>query len=147
MYKSMRNAFTMVELMFVIVIIGILSAIAVPKFQSTAEVAHDAKGANILAIVRSSIATERQKQILKGKFDAISDLGDETYVFKTFKPSGNEVTPYPVKSGTDKGDWERKDATHYRYHFADGSGTADYVLSDNKLKCDNDETDCNKLLQ
>lgn len=37
----MKKGFTMIELVFVIVIIGILSAIALPKFIETANTAHD----------------------------------------------------------------------------------------------------------
>jgi len=36
----MKKAFTMIELIFVIVIIGILAAVAIPKFSSTTEEAH-----------------------------------------------------------------------------------------------------------
>jgi len=39
---NMRSGFTMIELVFVIVIIGILSAVALPKFLETANQAHDA---------------------------------------------------------------------------------------------------------
>jgi len=39
---KMRSGFTMIELVFVIVIIGILSAVALPKFLGTANQAHDA---------------------------------------------------------------------------------------------------------
>lgn len=40
--KNMRSGFTMIELVFVIVIIGILSAVALPKFLGTSNQAHDA---------------------------------------------------------------------------------------------------------
>lgn len=41
--SNMRSGFTMIELIFVIVIIGILSAVALPKFLGTANQAHDSK--------------------------------------------------------------------------------------------------------
>ena len=40
---NMKKGFTMIELVFVIVIIGILSAVALPKFLDTANQAHDSK--------------------------------------------------------------------------------------------------------
>ena len=71
-----QKAFTMVELIFVIVIIGILSAIAIPKLASTAKQAHIVKAKTVLASVRSSMSTERQKRILRGDFTTpIGDLG------------------------------------------------------------------------
>ena len=68
----MKNAFTMVELVFVIVIIGILSAIAVPKFAATRDDALISKARSEVAALRSAIATERQKRILQGNFLAVT---------------------------------------------------------------------------
>ena len=67
MQKS-RKAFTMIELVFVIVIIGILSAIAIPKFAVTRNDAVIMKARSTIASVRGAIATKRQKNILKGSF-------------------------------------------------------------------------------
>lgn len=41
MKTNMRSGFTMIELVFVIVIIGILSAVALPKFLGTSQEAHN----------------------------------------------------------------------------------------------------------
>ncbi|WP_084029363.1 type II secretion system protein [Lebetimonas sp. JH292] len=38
----MKKAFTMIELIFVIVILGILAAVAIPKFLGVAQQAHEA---------------------------------------------------------------------------------------------------------
>ena len=67
----MKKAFTMVELVFVIVVIGILSAIAVPKFAATRDDAIVSKAMAEVAAMRSAIATERQKRILRGDFSDI----------------------------------------------------------------------------
>jgi len=70
--RKTRKAFTMLELTFVIVIIGILSAIAIPKFAATRDDAIITKGRSTVAALRSAIATARQKRILKGDFTDIS---------------------------------------------------------------------------
>jgi general secretion pathway protein G len=72
MKKRSRAAFTMIELVFVIVVIGILSAIAVPKFAATRDDAVVTKGRTAVAAMRSALASERQKRILKGDFTRIN---------------------------------------------------------------------------
>ena len=146
-----RKAFTITELVFVIVIIGILSAIAVPKFKNTMEIARDSKGASVLSSVMSALSTERQKRILKGDFTGITSLGSGTYAFSTFSADrdGNTndvVSPY-ISSCTNPGCWARSGIS-YKYYFADAAeGTADFKLDKNKLVCDSDDADCSKLLK
>ena len=47
----MKHAFTMVELIFVIIILGILAAMAIPKLAATRDDAEIAKGASDLAVL------------------------------------------------------------------------------------------------
>lgn len=68
----MRKAFTMMELIFVIVVIGILAAIAVPKMAATRDDAVISKARATVGALRSAISMERQKNILKGDFDDIT---------------------------------------------------------------------------
>ena len=74
----MKKAFTMVELIFVIVVIGILSAIAIPKLVSTRDDAIISKGKAAVAAMRSAIAMERQKRILRGDFDDLNGSAVES---------------------------------------------------------------------
>ena len=68
----MKNAFTMIELVFVVVVIGILAAVAIPKFAMTRNDAIITKAKTTVGALRSAIATERQKQILRGNYDDIN---------------------------------------------------------------------------
>ena len=72
MYLKKRKAFTMLELTFVIVVIGILSSIAIPKLTVTRDDAEVSKGRSAVAALRSALAMERQKKILKGEFDNVT---------------------------------------------------------------------------
>jgi prepilin-type N-terminal cleavage/methylation domain-containing protein len=61
-----RGAFTFVEVMVVVVIVGILAAIVVPQFGGVADDARAASVQGSLGGVRSAIAGYRTKQVLGG---------------------------------------------------------------------------------
>ena len=134
-----RKAFTMLELIFVIVVIGILSAVAIPKFALTRDSAVQSKMRTTLAAVRSSIATERQKRILRGIFGGITDLDAEPVLgrmFTTFNDPGGipaaqrAVLQYPVQGGNGDGQWSKADAV-YTANF--NSGGCQFTLANNRL--------------
>ena len=135
--RSMRGGFTMIELIFVIVIIGILTAIAVPKLAATRDDAVIVKARETVGSVRSSLSTERQKSILRGQFSAVSDLGDATYAFSYF--DGNTSRPvleYPIKncSSGKRGCWHRDSATKYTFRGPGGVDTV-FKLQNNRFNC------------
>ena len=53
----MKRAFTMIELIFVIVILGILSAIAIPRLAATRDDAENAKQATNMSVLVTDIAS------------------------------------------------------------------------------------------
>lgn len=153
----------MLELTFVIVIIGILSAIAIPKFAATRSDATIAKGKATVSSIRNAVATERQKRILRGEFERIFKLsksnGTDKPIFDAF--DGNESNPvlqYPLQSckdGNAQGCWEEtttgtagKDGTVGEYTYimpVSGNGVI-FELKDNRFDCKTlTETNC-KLL-
>ena len=104
MHLKNRKAFTMIELVFVIVIIGILSAIAVPKFAATRDDAVITKARVTIAALRSTLSTQRQKNILSGSFNAINGaalIGALDYPLDaSWAVSGNNFTFTSPVSGT-----------------------------------------------
>lgn len=133
MQPSSKKAFTMIELIFVIVVIGILSAIAIPKMAATRDDAQITKGLATLASVRSAIATERQKQILRGEMTGITKLNGGGGVFSKFNDAnGSLVLEYDVESCSDRiGCWSTTDGVTYT--FKTPSGDCTYKLDKNRF--------------
>lgn len=123
MYTSSKKAFTMLELTFIIVIIGILSAIAIPKFAATRDDAVISKAKATTAAVRNAITGERQKRILRGDFDPFTSLGGQTgydqVLFDYFDGNATagarilEYGPRSCKSATSTGCWTKTNDTTY----------------------------------
>ena len=141
-----RSAFTMLELIFAIVIIGILSAVAIPKFAATRDDATVSKAKSTLASVRSAIATERQKRILKGDFTPITDLakthGANQMIFDAFDANTSnavlEYSPRACKNASQRGCWISHSATSYVYRMPI-SGDVTFTLGNQRLTCDPDD--------
>jgi len=113
---SSHSAFTIIELMFVIVILGILSAIALPKFSKTKDLADVAKGRSDVMAIRSSILTERQSQLIKGINTYIPTLSDNNTTLFTGDGTRTLLT-YGITSGTTDGKWSASDNTYTKYNF------------------------------
>jgi len=125
------------ELIFVIVIIGILTAVAVPRFAATRDDAEITKARVTVASIRNALSMERQKRILRGEFGVITALTNDSKVFGTFKAknklgveedTGHNVLEYSMNSSSEQGQWEYiASSKQYVYHG----------LSDVAFKVDN----------
>lgn len=163
MQSRFHKAFTMIEVVFVVVVIGILSAIALPRFSDTADNAYLSKAQSEIMAVRSALATERQKRILRGDTTSIISLSctssscppTPTYAFDHFSPDQDNnytaVIDYPIKAcvSGQKACWKvgtSNGKKTYKYQFID-SGEAIFILDNNRLSCKaGDETDCEKII-
>jgi len=160
MYTNNRKAFTMLELTFVIVIIGILSAVAVPKFIMTKDDAYISKAKNTVASIRSAVATERQKRILRGEFKKIFKLtnnsGLDKPIFDAFDGIlANPVMEYPLqscKTATSHNCWREtttgtaaNPVSEYTYNMP-LSGSVIFELRNNRFDCKDPSNPNCKLL-
>jgi len=152
--QKLKKAFTMIELVFVIVIIGILAAVAIPSLAATRDDAEITKASTVLASVRNAIAMERQKRILRGNFNKITAVGNSTNVFDKFYEdiSGTStittenVLEYPIKSESKKYRWKYVDGTDTYFCLTDSCTDDDtnrikFTLDTNKFKCLSDNCD------
>jgi len=73
----MKSAFTMIELIFVIVILGILAAVALPKFVNIGQQAHEGNLKSWVGTLNRSVGPTLWAESLKqGKNGQINDLNE-----------------------------------------------------------------------
>ena len=131
-----KNAFTMIELVFVIVVLGILAAVAVPKFGASRTDAEITKGRSDIASVRSAIITERQSRLIKGDVSFIG-LGTGAGKINEGSTLFGGILMYPIKASTGNDGWSSADLTAgvYVYKVAGSSNTFTYTPADGKFLC------------
>ena len=106
------SAFTIIELIFVIVVLGILASVALPKFASTGEQAKIAAAKADVMAIRSGILNERQARLLTGSSTYIPN-GTGTYTvggrtYKRMDEGGlfGGVLTYPIAAVTSGDGWK-----------------------------------------
>ncbi len=140
-----RPAFTMLELVFVIVVIGILASVAMPKLWVTRDDAIIAKGRSDVATIRGSISTMKQKNLLEGnstllpaELDSASNNTENEELF-------SKILDYPIYSKSGDGHWMKTDTTKYSYKVMGNSVVFTYNPATGRFDCDHSEEYCRKL--
>lgn len=123
----MKKAFTIIELIFVIVVLGILSAVALPKFGTTKDMADLSKGRTDVAAIRGAILTERQSQLIKGTNTYIPKLCSATTDETLFLGDGTRtLLRYGIVRGSTSGKWTQNGScTSFKFK----SGSTDVVFT------------------
>jgi len=135
-----KNAFTMIELVFVIVILGILAAVAVPRFAATRTDAQISKGRSDVASIRSAIVTERQARLIKGDSAWITQLhGTAGLYFDNNGTAASALLMYGVTPEDKDGHWHgyaASGATHtYKYKLEGTDNTFTYNPATGTFNC------------
>jgi len=125
MLHTKKQAFTMIELVFVIVVLGILSAVAIPKFAATRTDAQITKGRADIASLRSSIISERQSRLVKGDSSWINRLDNNVasntegvVIFdsnETLSATSPQILSYGITTSNSSGHWTKTNANTYAY--------------------------------
>lgn len=147
--KQSKKAFTMIEVVFVIVILGILAAIAIPRFAATRIDAEISKGRADIASVRSAIVSERQVRLITGDSTWIT-LTDMDQNGTGTDPLFGGVLMYPVNNEAGRnGQWSAtpKSGTYvyragsvnvtFTYNATTGIFTCDTTNATYGTMCDN----------
>jgi len=102
-------AFTMIELIFVIVVLGVLAAVAIPKLAASRDDAVLVKGKSQVSAIRSGIAMQKSKRLLEGSKPFIPrtlDANGSTSDLFHGVPNAN-ILEYGLPNGTKDGNWEK----------------------------------------
>jgi general secretion pathway protein G len=148
-----RQAFTMIELVFVIVILGILAAVAIPKLAATRVDAQISKGRADVASIRSAIVNERQTRLIKGDSTFMNSLSSSTTtLFDGNGTTGSELLMYGVTASTEDGHWSTDDTAapfkSYIYKVGGKSCNFTYDPTTGKFTLDsNQDSLCSDLVK
>lgn len=139
MQKS-KNAFTMIEIVFAIVILGILAAVAVPRFAATRVDAQISKGRSDVASIRSAIVSERQARLIKGDNTFINKLhSSATSYFDSNGTAANSLLMYGITPKDDDGHWHGAATVAgnpvYYFKIKGADNTFTYTQADGKFTC------------
>jgi general secretion pathway protein G len=156
-----KKAFTMIELIFVIVVLGILSIVAIPRLGGVTDDANLAQAMATVSSIRSAIATQRERNIIKGDSsfpiylddtpfhnnilaDTHQNLFDGDLTFK--------ILQYPIYSKAEKGGWmkasENGVETIYNFYLNTNKlVTFRYNNSDGTFDCDHADTNCQDITE
>lgn len=142
----------MIELVFVIVIIGILSAIAIPKLAVTRDDAIITKVKSQVASIRSGIAMQKSKNLLEGNSVSGSfypqnldnvQAGDYNSsgerLFNYNEGNTSNILEYPIYSKLNHvGSWVETNTNVYVVTLSDSNVTFDYNTTTGIFNCSRD---------
>ena len=169
----MKKSFTLIELIFVIVIIGLLASVAVPKFMQTKTSASSSAAKSVVSSVRTAIETKHGEWMINDDLDTSDGYTPQGYPKKLDEASVNKagqdlfggtsklkLLKNSIKSCSSldndcwfkyKADDTDKNISYYAYKFTEEDNiTLDYNGNNGKFECNNDgsisKNDCESII-
>ncbi len=135
----MKKAFTLIELVFVIVILGVLASLAVPKLVGNSDDAEIVKAKTQVATIRTKIQLYVNEKKLSGsqEYPNLEEEGKEGLF--------SAVLDSPIKAKTDQKYGWSKSGDKYTFSTPSKSVTFTYDKENGKFECNINDDLC-KLL-
>ena len=152
----MKKAFTMIELVFVIVVLGILAGVALPRLMAPAEDARDTKLKSDVSSIRSAISLLRGRNMLQGQQmatsgyppaldDAVNNTANQS-LFDGNTTIGNLLT-YPIRSSNNAGGWMKTGANTYNAISSSGAVGFTYTPANGTFDCNHADAPCRTIAE
>ena len=147
----------MIELVFVIVVLGILAAVAIPRLAATRGDAYITKGRSDVSAIRSGIALQRSKNMLEGNVQAngtffptnldgiaaASNEGDR--LFNVSDGNASNILEYPIFSQNRDGGWLKTGVNAYSFTVGGVATAFTYTNTNGLFNCTANNAHCNDL--
>ena len=145
--KQTRSAFTMVELIFVIVILGILSSVAISKMGATRDDAMITKGRSDVSAIRNAIALAKSVKMMSGSASLYPDTLDSTpgQLFDKAQ-DGTKLLDYPIYTKNANGHWRKVD-DNYVFKVMNNDVKFTYSSATGSFDCDHTNSTCKLLTE
>lgn len=153
----MKKAFTMIELIIVIVILGVLASVAISKMAVTRDDAVISKGRSEVAAIRNAISLTRNTNILMGKgtsypntLDHLSNAtsvdGDPLFDKNSTGTGAVTLLDYPIYSKS-KGGWRKSANNKYTFNAINTDIEFTYDPNTGSFDCDHTVQLCKDLTE
>ncbi|MBE0490735.1 MAG: ABC transporter permease [Sulfurospirillum sp.] len=145
----------MVELIFVIVVLGILAAVAIPRLAASRDDAVLVKGKSQISAIRSGIALQKAKRMMEGtvpfipaSLDNAALDTDNERLFNFTDGNASNILEYPILSKLNSdGYWFKDTNTTYKFQLTTSNiATFTYSSLNGTFNC-SISPDCNTLTQ
>ena len=146
--KQTKKAFTMIELVFVIVILGILSSIAISKMAVTRDDAIITKGRSQVAAIRNAIALVKSQNMMEGKATLYPNTLDKTSGQLFDEASdGTKLLDYPIYEKDADGHWKKKSTNVYTFKVMGSGIDFTYNNTTGSFDCNHANATCKLLTE